>query len=331
MKSLDYLNGSTGPFQVSMDITQRCNLKCVHCFNNSGDTADINDLSNEQKIDIAKQAAELHPANFCICGGEATCSPVLFEVIDVLKPGIGAKKVSMVSNGCLIDQAFADKLAKHKISLVQISIDGVNAWQHDSFRGVDGAFDRAISAVRHLKNAGITVNTAFTPNKLNFRSIEKYAQMCCGLSINEVRVMPFVPMGRGMTLGKRLMLDEGQYFRLQRALLFVRQKYAGTMTVTWEDPLKHMRVLSVDDRESINLHTFEIRANGDLSLCPYLPVTAGNAARHSLKEYWEAGYKDIWKRPEYTKYTDKIRNIYDFEDFEPAPYSGETIELDLIK
>lgn len=48
----------------------------------------------------------------------------------------------------------AKQLAEHGLDLAQISIDGANAWQHDSFRGVMGSFERATAAVRNLKATG---------------------------------------------------------------------------------------------------------------------------------------------------------------------------------
>ena len=73
----------------------------------------------------------------------------------------------------------AKQLAEHGLDLAQISIDGANAWQHDSFRGVMGSFERATAAVRNLRAAGIsTVDVSMVPNQLNYRSLEEYAELC---------------------------------------------------------------------------------------------------------------------------------------------------------
>ena len=141
-----------GPIMVSFDITQRCNLRCVHCFNNSGDQAPNADMPRDTKLAIARQVAEMHPFNVCLCGGECLCSPELFEIMDILRPHVA--KLSMVSNGWLISKKMAKQLAEHGLDLAQISIDGANAWQHDSFRGVMGSFERATAAVRNLKTTG---------------------------------------------------------------------------------------------------------------------------------------------------------------------------------
>lgn len=61
------LSKLTGPIMISLDITQKCNLKCVHCFNNSGSSVS-DELSDKEIIDVANQIAELHPHNVCLCG-----------------------------------------------------------------------------------------------------------------------------------------------------------------------------------------------------------------------------------------------------------------------
>ena len=319
-----------GPIMVSFDITQRCNLRCVHCFNNSGDQAPNADMPRDTKLAIARQVAEMHPFNVCLCGGECLCSPELFEIMDILRPHVA--KLSMVSNGWLISKKMAKQLAEHGLDLAQISIDGANAWQHDSFRGVMGSFERATAAVRNLRAAGIsTVDVSMVPNQLNYRSLEEYAELCWSLGVNQVRLMPFLPSGRGRSVGRCLMLDEGQYFEFCRTLERLDQAYKGRLMFQWGDPIDHMR--RMPRNASFGLHTYamEIKANADLTLSTYLPVLVGNCKRHTLREYWDGGFKTLWAYEHLTRYTDQIRNIYDLETFEPAPYSGETVMHDLLE
>ncbi len=329
--SFSYYKYTSGPVQISFDITQACNLKCVHCFNDSGDAPPLKDISYEKKLDIARQIAAVHPVNVCICGGETTCSPILFDVIDALEPENGARLVSMVSNGFLMTQELADKLKAHGVYLVQISVDGANAWQHDSFRGVDGSFDRAVNAIKYLKKAGLTVDTAFTPNVLNYRSFRECAKLLAEFGVYQMRVMPFLPSGRGVTTGSKLMLNEEQYFHFQRELLYVRKKYQGKMEVQWGDPLDHLRRMPANADEGLKTYVMEIKTNGDLTFTTYLPVKAGNLERHTIMEYWNAGYSDIWADKRVQSYAGQIRCIYDLEEFEPQPYTGEMIDLELIR
>ena len=108
---LNHYRLTNGPIMVSFDTTQLCNLRCVHCFNNSGDQAPNPDLPREQRLDIARQIAEMHPFNVCMCGGESLCCSDLFDIMDVLRPHVG--KLSMVSNGFLMTSEMARRLVEH--------------------------------------------------------------------------------------------------------------------------------------------------------------------------------------------------------------------------
>ena len=327
---LNHYRLTHGPIMVSFDTTQLCNLRCVHCFNNSGDQPPNPDLPREQRLDIARQIAEMHPFNVCMCGGESLCCSDLFDIMDVLRPHVG--KLSMVSNGFLMTPEMARRLVEHGLDLAQISIDGANAWQHDSFRGVQGSFDRAVSAVRNLIAAGISsVDVSMVPNRLNWQSLEEYAELCHKLGVHQIRLMPFLPSGRGRSVGRNLMLDEEQYFQFCRGLERLDARYQGSPAFQWGDPIDHMRRMPFNASLGLHAYSMEIKANADLTLSTYLPVLVGNCTRHTLREYWDGGYKNLWGNEQLTWYTDQIRNIYDLETFEPAPYSGETIMIDILE
>lgn len=320
----------TGPMQVAFDITSNCNLRCVHCFNASGKDAPLRDLSKEEKLDIARQIARLRPLNVCICGGEATLCPYLTEIIDALHAEGG--KVSMVSNGFCMTRELAQSLKEHGVSMVQISIDGAYAWQHDSFRGVKGSYDRAVQAVRFLREAGIEkVDTSLVPNRLNYRTMEAYAGLCLELQVSQIRMMPLLPSGRGKSIGRGLMMDSEQYFVFQRSVCRLAEAYEGRLDFLWGDPLDHMRRMPNNARLGFSTYVMEIKTDGDLAVTSYLPLVAGNVRRASLKEYWEAGYDRVWGDERFTRCTDRIRSIYDLDTFEPAPYSGEKIVMDLME
>lgn len=321
---------SAGPEQVSFDITQNCNLRCVHCFNNSGASAPLKDLSREKKLDVAREIAELRPKNVCLCGGEITCYPYLFEIIEILRPSVG--NISMVTNGYNMTEELAKKLIEGGVTLAQVSIDGAYAWQHDSFRGVKGSFERAVNAVKYLKKAGLRkLDSSLVPNRLNHKTMEEYAELCASVGIDEIRMMPFLPSGRGKSIGRDLMLNADEYFEFQRTCQKLEKKYAGKLEFIWGDPIDHMRRMPANAEVGLSTYVMEIKTNGDLTFTSYLPVVAGNVERGSLRDYWESGYGKIWGDKRFTKYTEQIINIYDLENFEPSPYSGEKIVIDLLE
>lgn len=326
----EYLNKvKTGPVQVSFDVTSNCNLRCVHCFNDSGTEAPFRDMSREKRLEIARQIGEFHPINVCLCGGETTCCPYLLEIIDILRPQVGM--LSMVSNGFLMTEQLAETLKEHGLTMVQISIDGAYAWQHDSFRGRSGSYERAVNAVRYLKKAGFEkIDVSLVPNRLNYNTMDAYSKMCFELGVTQIRMMPFLPSGRGASIGRSLMLNEEEYLAFGRDITRLKAEYEGKMEFQWGDPLDHMRRMPANAKLGMTSYIMEIKTNGDLTFTTYLPVTAGNCCAHSLQEYWDAGYNTIWGNDDYVQYPEQIRNIYDLENFEPQPYTGKMIRKDLL-
>ena len=91
-----------GPLFLSVDVTNRCNFHCKHCFNNSGDNATHNNFADEmtdaELIALASQILEVKPYSVCICGGEPLLRfNILGEFISILTSQ--NIQVSMVSNG----------------------------------------------------------------------------------------------------------------------------------------------------------------------------------------------------------------------------------------
>lgn len=306
-----------------MDVTTKCNLRCVHCYNNSGAG---DDLAPSAMLALAGQIAQLRPFNVCLCGGEPLCCPCLLDIIRILRPHVG--KVNMVTNGWALTKDLAQKLADCGLDTVQVSLDGAFAWQHDSLRGVTGSFERAVAAITLFKQVGIKqVFVSLVPNKLNQNSMTEFMLLCRGLKVDAIRTMPFLPSGRGRTIGRRLMLSTQEYFAFIRRLRHLNDFFGLELHVEWSDPLSHLRLMQEYAKSGRKSMDMETRANGDLAVSTYLPITVGNCQRHTLKEYWLAGYDRIWADPRLTTKVQGLQTVMDLEQFEPLPYSGETLPL----
>lgn len=121
-----------GPSQISFDITNRCNFRCLHCFNRSGEV-NSSELTNNEVLELIKDIVFTKPFNFCFCGGEPLLrEKVLCESATILtNQGI---MVSMVTNGYLLNKARAVRLKKAGISRIQVSLDGAKAKTHETLR-----------------------------------------------------------------------------------------------------------------------------------------------------------------------------------------------------
>lgn len=315
-----------GPISVAFTVTRKCNFNCMHCYNNSGNVN--GELSDEELLNIADQIGELQPLTVCICGGEPLLKSVTFDIIEKLSQTCG--QVNLVSNGFIIDEEIIRRLKECKLSTLQISLDGDNEYLHDNFRIKRGSFDKVKNAIRLATKAGINTMVSFIPTRLNYRSFDGVCDLCFKLGATRVRTMPLIPMGRGREI-KELVLHANEYLEFQQQVLRNNEKYENKgMAVEWGDPIDHLYRLPTNYKLGMDTYSMEVNPEGKIAITSYLPIYVGDCRKHSLKEYWNAGYKKIWGNKEVLKHTETIKNIYDFDKFEPTPYMGEEIIIDII-
>lgn len=297
------------PFLIAFDITGRCNLRCLHCYNDSG--AGKGDM-NAEEIEIAVQKiVRLKPMEICICGGEPLLSPFLFDIIAKLRPN--AAKLMMVTNGFFMDEEIAKKLANSGIDTVQISLDGANSFQHDSFRGAKGAFDRAVSAIKTLKNAKIqTVAVAMILNKLNCNSLKDFFALCEKIGVDAIHIMQMLPLGRGVGVTANLSPSDEETFRFCRELTKLRRVYESKFSIEWNDPVGSSKFVFNRSKNLGSPFSFSVRANGDVVTDPYFPFEIGNILEDDFEETLPLKLIEIWNDTKIAAKFLRLNTIYDF-------------------
>ncbi|HJM89666.1 MAG TPA: radical SAM protein [Dehalococcoidia bacterium] len=132
--------------------TQRCNLHCAHCYSDSFDREYPGELTTGEAFGMVDDLAEFGSPVLLISGGEPLTRP---DLEDVAARAIGnGMRVVISSNGTLMTPERAERLAKIGISYVGLSIDG-KPKTHDKFRGMKGAFDATMDAIKSCQDAGI--------------------------------------------------------------------------------------------------------------------------------------------------------------------------------
>lgn len=183
---------------VVWNMTKRCNLKCVHCYAFAENESYMgNELSTQEGMDMIDDLASFGAPVILFSGGE----PLLREDLPVLI-GHAAKRgmrAVISTNGTLITEEKARIFSEFSLSYVGVSIDGIGTI-NDSFRGVKGAFERALRGIRNTKKVGIKVGLRFTINKRNYKEIPKVFDLIEEEGIERVCFYHLVYAGRGSGL-----------------------------------------------------------------------------------------------------------------------------------
>ncbi len=299
----------TGPYQVSVDVTNKCNYRCIHCYNNSGENQIIdNEMSDNELIKLFEDLAEIKPVNVCLCGGEPLLRlDVICKCANIITSN-GVSIVSMVSNGYFLTQEVAEKLMENGIKNVQISLDGAQEDTCTQLRGNKEAFNRAIEALKILVKNGFRTNIAFSPTAFNINEFEDVCKICEDIGVNEIRVQPMMIIGRAQKHIEKLIPSNYQYIELKRKINEVNRSERN-LSIDWGDPVDHIIRYRGDMKD---IYTFiSIKANGDIPISPYIPLTVGNIIRHKFIDYWNQGLASIWNLDVCSKYSNKINCISD--------------------
>jgi 12,18-didecarboxysiroheme deacetylase len=184
---------------VVWNITQRCNLKCVHCYAHSKNIAFDNELSLSEGKILIDDLAEFGVPVMLFSGGEPLVRKDLPELA-AYAVNKGMRAV-VSTNGTLITPQIAQILKDIGLSYVGISIDGMEEI-NDRFRGVKGAFKLALKGIENCKKAGIKVGLRFTINKSNVGQISEIFKLLEEMEIPRVCFYHLVYSGRGSELVK---------------------------------------------------------------------------------------------------------------------------------
>ena len=183
---------------VVWNLTRTCNLKCVHCYTDSEATAYSGELtSDECKAVLDDLAAFAIPA-VLFSGGEPLVRPDFFELAEYARSL--DLHVVISTNGTLIDRPAAERFKELGFAYVGISLDSANPAIHDKFRGVDGAFERAMQGVRHCVAIGQKVGLRLTLTSETCSDLPEIFDFLESEQIDRACFYHLVPSGRGQDL-----------------------------------------------------------------------------------------------------------------------------------
>lgn len=320
-----------GPHQWAFDLTNKCNFRCLHCFNRSGESYVVKEeLKDQEVLKFIKDAAKMKPFNFCFCGGEPILRKrVLCEGAKILsKTG---SMVSLVTNGSLVTQEIAKELFESGVNNVQVSLDGAKSETHERLRQYKNSFELAIKAISYFREAGINdISIAFAPTVFNCSEFEEVFYLAKELNLSQVRIQPLMILGRTQLHLKELVPSPLQYRELVRTINRLQERYRPG-SIEWGDPVDHLIRFRTLAQHCVN--HLSVHANGDIAPSPYIPLTVGNIRRHSIQKYWDAGLVKVWELPIVKEFAEKIRSVPDFgkrEEDSPTVWFDKNIELDII-
>jgi len=290
------------PRLVFWELTKRCNLNCAHCRAEADDTFYEGELETVAVKKIIDEISSHYSPILVLTGGEPLYRRDIFDIASYAS-GKGLR-TALATNGTLIDEEAALQIKRSGIARASISIDGSTAEAHDTFRGVSGAFDKALRGARLLKKAGVEFQINTTITKRNADDLEKILELAISEKASALHAFMLVPVGCGIEIAESEMLDAQKYEDILR-WFYHKSKVAGIEFKATCAP-HYYRIIRQMAKDEGRTLTFEsdgmaamtrgclagtgvcfISHRGEVQPCGYLPVSAGNVTQKHFREIWE--------------------------------------------
>ena len=153
------------PFNTVFEVTEKCNLFCVHCYQKQGE----NELSLQEITSILGQLKEAGCLKITLTGGEPTLRKDFEDIYrDVHEKGFA---ITVYTNGTLLGGKTLRLLADSSPLAVECSLYGAAAETHDGITGKRGSFDATLENLRLMKGAGIHVVVKTVVMTMNLKEL----------------------------------------------------------------------------------------------------------------------------------------------------------------
>jgi len=199
MKKLRDIDFSVSPFIVIWEITQACDLACRHCRAEAIDWRDPRELTTEEGLDLIDQVHSMGAQIMVLTGGDPAKRG---DIFDLIRHGseLGLRMATIPAATEKLTPELVKKLKSAGLSQIALSLDGQNAEVHDTFRGVQGAFELTMKGAKYIRQEGIPLQINTTFSEYNFDYFDEIAELVKSLGVVFWEVFFLVPMGRGKLL-----------------------------------------------------------------------------------------------------------------------------------
>jgi radical SAM protein with 4Fe4S-binding SPASM domain len=187
------------PLFAVWNITNRCNLRCRHCYQNSDAHPPTGELSARQRLAVVDKLGSAYVPMLAVAGGEPTACP---DLLEVLRRAANHKMhTSIATNGTTMTERLAADLAAAQVRYVEVSLDSVDPARHDAFRGVPGMWERAVRGARIVaRTPGLRLGIAMCVHRGNLAEVADMIEFAISLGAGCFAHFNFIPVGRGLKM-----------------------------------------------------------------------------------------------------------------------------------
>ena len=255
---------------VDFALDFACNLRCEHCFAVALKDGKRRTMTVEDYARVAGEAMELGAMNFSFQGGEPLLYEDLGRTIRACRPDRNV--ISVTTNGTLLTKERIGELKNWGVDILTVSLDSGDAREHDSFRGVSGTFDAAMSGITRAIKAGmrVTLGTVVTTRSLRSKGFAALLGISRKLDVILMLILP-APAGRWQK-NRDIFLGEDDLALIDRLT-----KSSSRIRTDFQANLQQEGCGAVKE-------LLYITPYGDVLPCPFMHISFGNVLEEPLSD-----------------------------------------------
>jgi radical SAM protein len=301
------MNFDQCPMLVIWEVTQACDLACVHCRASAQSERSPAELTTEQGYRLLDEIRSFGEPLMVFTGGDPLKRPDLYDLIRY-SVKIGLRTNVTPSATPLLTAEAIQGFKDAGVTRLAISLDGPDAATHDDFRGVPGTFDRAIFALRYARDIGLDTQFQSTVTRRNMHRLPEMAEIAKEVRTKMWSLFFLIVTGRAAADDDLLAEEYERVFEFMYELSktapfgiktteamhyrrYVAQRAKAEHGVAQNENAKGVawRTAGVSDGKGFVFvsHTGEIFPSG------FLPVSGGNVLHDSLTDVYQ--HSDLFR------------------------------------
>jgi len=288
------------PLYVAWQITNECNLACLHCIEESGPGKAFRDeLDESQVFKILDELIACEVPYLSFSGGEPMLHPLFFKMVEHICSSGAELKIE--TNGHYLSPGNCERLKALGVKAVQVSLDGASRATFNRIR-VRGEFDTTVDGIRNLAAAGVPIEINFSPTSFNVQEIRDVVDLAHELGAYSFYTGRTMYTGNAVKAWHKLIVSDEQYEAFFDELRAKAVEYHGRMRVYFHEAglleelryrLRHPAALLI------------VLPNGLVKIVNALPFICGDFRRQSLQEIW-ASFQGAWRDPRVAQFVEDL-------------------------
>ncbi len=290
---------------VSFGVTNRCVLKCPHCYRDASRPLP-DELSTDECIRLID---ELHKSNTRILvfsGGEPLTRQDILELIRYAS----SLKIStaLATSGLPLNEQVINKLADSGLKYIAISLDSSKPEIHDRFRGIPGLWNHVVGLLKIIREYNIDIQINFTLCRLNLDDVKEIIDLCLKYDVKNLHIFHIVPVGRAIKYYEDIKLDMKTVLRVCLEAIKYGIDKVNVKPTCIPQFWPYLKLTDPDLFKKISrgrsigciagISYMYISPRGDVYPCPYTPYTVGNVRKNTLLDIVRCELFDRLRRRE---------------------------------